>query len=274
MTDAALLAYVQEHGLGCGRFRADQLDRLITEPMIPAKKWWIRMAASLGLLFSLAKEAGAQVPVRKAATETAPRTSEGTPGTDEAVFIFSGTVACNTPNQYPRMPGAGVSIPQLHLQTMTDPDGHFELRIPSALLQDSLIVEIQAIVGQQAFKQYNPLRLRWKDIAAMKEHTFILSESIPSWEWERMTHFMGYVVMPEPMKHWREIAASAGNHTSRIRFAPAILLDDTADQTALPVTTSFSIAALMKRLPSFVGLARSRTLTWARFYPWLKRKDP
>lgn len=266
MTDAMLLAYVQEHGLSCGRFRADQLDRLIAEPAIPPKRWWIRMAASLGLLCSLTKEAGAQAPVSKATTETAPATVQETPGTEDDVFIFSGTVACAPGVPGSRYPLAQVSIPQLQLQTTTGPHGDFALRIPRSLLNDSLVVEIHAA-------QYNPLRLRWKDIVGMQLRIFSLSSTILSWEWERATHFMGYVVMPEPVKHWRELALSAGNRTSRIRFMPAITLDNATDQTPLPANTSFSIAALMKRLPSF-GLTGSRTLTWSRFYPWLKRKDP
>lgn len=59
MTDAALLAHVQQNGLGCGRFRSDQLNREIKAVAVPSKRWWIKIGIGISLFFA-AKESSAQ----------------------------------------------------------------------------------------------------------------------------------------------------------------------------------------------------------------------
>jgi hypothetical protein len=61
MTDAQLLDYFRNfNGNGCGRFTAEQLDRLIKPVEVPKSKWWARIAAGLLIAMGITKEADAQ----------------------------------------------------------------------------------------------------------------------------------------------------------------------------------------------------------------------
>src|SRR5690606_35987847 len=69
MTDAQLLDFFREfNGAACGRFRKEQLERVIHAVEIPRSTWWARVAAGVLLALGLSKDADAQAE-RKAPVE-------------------------------------------------------------------------------------------------------------------------------------------------------------------------------------------------------------
>jgi hypothetical protein len=62
MSDAALLNYIQQNGLGCGRFLDEQLERVIEEQDAPKSPWWKHWWVSLGVLLGTAYTSKAQHP--------------------------------------------------------------------------------------------------------------------------------------------------------------------------------------------------------------------
>lgn len=61
MTDAQLLDYFREfNGAACGRFREEQLERVIQAVSLPRSSWWAKVAAGILLAVGLSKDADAQ----------------------------------------------------------------------------------------------------------------------------------------------------------------------------------------------------------------------
>jgi hypothetical protein len=58
-TDAELVHYFQQNGIGCGRYREEQLNQVIKIVEAPKSYWWAKLAAGV-LLASLSKSSSGQ----------------------------------------------------------------------------------------------------------------------------------------------------------------------------------------------------------------------
>jgi hypothetical protein len=135
MSDAALLAYISRYGLGCGRFRKDQLDREISLPVTSHRKWWPGLLVSMGLLLGTRNESSGQErispPVQSRrienATEPVGSPLENAPDSTGICCRIKGDIK---DDEDKGLPLAKVRIIGSDYATFADSNGHYELDIP------------------------------------------------------------------------------------------------------------------------------------------------
>ena len=174
MSDAAFLAYVAQNRLGCGKFRKDQIERSIVLPTQKANKWWMRFALAGSFFVTLIKSGDAQTLSAAPASEMAePKYLTTMPGNLERDTItISGRVV---DEKKERIVNAVVCINKLNIETRTDIDGNFTLKISKNNDLKWLFVSVTSVSNDD----YMRAIYRWGDLVAMNKVELILQNKNP-----------------------------------------------------------------------------------------------
>lgn len=108
MSDAAVLAYIQQHDMSCGRFREDQLGHELIPDAAPKPRLWQRILLTFGLFLSFQKQGAAQ-DVQPAAVKP-PTVLNGAQDPEPQHFH----------NDEVQVPPAGTSAISCHAEASTD----------------------------------------------------------------------------------------------------------------------------------------------------------
>lgn len=149
LSDAEVVALLQRTAAPCGRFREDQLQRVLRPLAGPAPRWrtWLAAAAAvIGLRESLPAPAVAQRPTSLATQPLAPRQLTLKPLPITEIY---GRV-----RHTGLRPVGGLQVQVLGTATMayTTSDGHFLLTVPPQAADDGSIVLTISAPGYKSYQ--------------------------------------------------------------------------------------------------------------------------
>lgn len=149
MTDAQVLAHLQQtSGPGCGRFRSDQLNRVLAEPLNRrVSRWqWASLLLS-GWLSSQTVQAQSGIEPNGSAvvhTDTSSANTAIEPAKQLSTITIKGQVVSAT--DYQPIKNVTVIVTQTNYNTSTDTTGAFQLTIP-VLPTDSITQLSARLIG-------------------------------------------------------------------------------------------------------------------------------
>ena len=132
-SDAEILALLRRVAKPCGRFRADQLQRPLLPPPVPAPRWrtWLAAAATVWGLRETSTPAGHAQQLTQPTTQATGWQSveQNTVPDSVASIVVRGQVT--DAQSHDALPGVTVLVKKTALGVPTQADGSFELILPS-----------------------------------------------------------------------------------------------------------------------------------------------